>query len=270
MNFHNQEGERWFYLEDLVQTLVTGLIISILFLAISYAFWKRYDRPTEKMIEHQEGKAKMRHERKMWRAVEEQMSREKAEAEEEAISQRMMAEKKAMAQAPEQGVVSNAWASLGMEAIDTTNSNKPPRQEKVSFEETNSNSENRPTSIDESDLQEEDDSDVLHTQSPAEVRQDGEVIVEEIDDIFIESPNAPPDWKLVEKLSELSQSDSMEEIPHPQLPQAPELSQIIIQVEEEIPTEEIIPESQQTPDELEVWNSKQEVVADSEWAVYWR
>jgi hypothetical protein len=62
----------------------------------------------------------------------------------------------------------------------------------------------------------------------------------------------------------------MEEIPHPQLPQAPELSQIIIQVEEEIPTEEIIPESQQTPDELEVWNSKQEVVADSEWAVYWR
>ena len=67
-------------MEDLVRTLVTGLIVSIVFLAIAYAFWKRYDKPTEKMIEHQEGKAKMRHERKMWRAVEEQMSREKAEA----------------------------------------------------------------------------------------------------------------------------------------------------------------------------------------------
>ena len=75
-------------MEDLVQTLVTGLIISILFLAISYAFWKRYDRPTEKMIEHQEVKAKVRHERKMWRAVEEQMLREQTVAEEEAIYQK--------------------------------------------------------------------------------------------------------------------------------------------------------------------------------------
>ena len=83
-------------LEDLVRTLVTGLIVSIVFLAIAYAFWKRYDKPTEKMIEHQEGKAKMRHERKMWRAVEEQMSREQAAAEEEATSQRIMAEKIAM------------------------------------------------------------------------------------------------------------------------------------------------------------------------------
>jgi uncharacterized membrane protein len=257
-------------LEDLVRTLVTGLIVSIVFLAIAYAFWKRYDRPTEKMIEHQEGKAKMRHERKMWRAVEEQMSREQAAAEEEATSQRIMAEKKAMAQAPEQGVVSNAWASLGMEAIDANHSNNSSRQENISFEETNSNSEHQPTSTGESDFQDEDDSDVLHIQSPVEVRQDGEAIAEEVDDILIESPNAPPDWKLVEKLSELSQSDSMEEIPHPQLPQAPELSPLPIQVEEEIPTEEIISESQQTPDELEVWNSKQEVVADSEWAVYWR
>ena len=257
-------------MEDLVQTLVTGLILSILFLAISYAFWKRYDRPTEKMIEHQEGKAKMKHERKMWRAVEEQMTREKAAAEEEAISQRIRAEKKAMAQAPGQGVVSNAWASLGMEAIDTTPSNNSSRQENVSFEETNSNSENRPTEINESDTQEEDDSDVLYTQTPVEVRQDGEMIIEEVDDILIESPNAPPDWKLVEKLSELSQSEIIEETPHPEIPQAPELSQITIHVEEEIQTGEIIPEIQQTNDELEVWNSKQEVVADSEWAVYWR
>ena len=256
-------------MEDLVQTLVTGLIISILFLAISYAFWKRYDRPTEKMIEHQEVKAKVRHERKMWRAVEEQMLREQTVAEEEAIYQRRKAEEKERAKPPEQGVVSNAWASLVMETVDATTSKIASTEDNNSFEENNSNNSNRPTSIDESDIQEVDDSDLLHVQSPVEVRQDGESITEETGDILIESPNAPPDWKLVEKLSELSQSDSMEEIPHPQLPQAPELSPITVDIEEESSTIDD-PLEQQVPDDLEVWNSKQEVVADSEWAVYWR
>jgi hypothetical protein len=227
-------------MEDLVRTLIIGFVSSIVFLAIAYFFWRRFDKPTEKMIEHQEGKAKVRHERKMWRAVEAQMSREQIAAEEEAIYLRRKAEEKERAIVPEQGIVSNAWASLGMEAID------------------------------ESDIQEDDDSDVLHAQSPVEVRQDSEAIIEGDEDTTIAAPNAPPDWKLVEKLNKLSQSEILEETPHPEIPQAPDLSPISIEIEEEISTIDKPAEHQQTSKESEVWNSKQQPVADSQWAVYWR
>ena len=257
-------------MEDLVRTLITGFVVSILFLGISYFFWKRFDKPTEKMIEHQETKAKVRHERKMWRAVEAQMSREQMAAEEEAIFQRRKAEERERAKPPEQGVVSNAWASLGMETVDTTTSNITSTEDNNSFEDNNSNISNRPTSIDESDIQEVDDSDVLHVQSPVEVRQDGETTIEEIEEVIVVAPNAPPDWKLVDKLTELSQSEILEETPHPEIPRAPELSPISLEVEEELPTIDNPPEHQQMSEESEVWNSKQEPVADSEWAVYWR
>ncbi|HIF91152.1 MAG TPA: hypothetical protein EYQ58_06445 [Candidatus Poseidoniales archaeon] len=257
-------------MEDLVRTLITGFVISIIFLAIAYFFWRRFDKPTEKMIEHQEVKAKVRHERKMWRAVEAQMSREQIAAEEEATYQRRKAEEKDRAKVPEQGIVSNAWASLGMEAVETATSNISSSEENNSFEDNNSNISNRPTSIDESDIQEDDDSDVLHVQSPVEVRQDGEAIIEGDEGTTIAAPNAPPDWKLVEKLTKLSQSEIIEETPHPEIPQAPELSPISLEVEEELPTIDNPPEHQQVSEESEVWNSKQEPVADSEWAVYWR
>ena len=256
-------------MEDLVRTLITGFVISIVFLGIAYLFWRRFDKPTEKMIEHQEVKEKVRHERKMWRAVEAQMSREQIAAEEEATYQRRKAEEKDRAKVPEQGVVSNAWASLGLETVDATTSNITSTEDNNSFEEDNSNSSNRPTSIDESDLHEEDDSDVLHVQSPVEVRQDGEAIIEGDEGTTIAAPNAPPDWKLVDKLTKLSQSEIMEETPHPEIPRAPELSPITMNIEEESPTIEALFE-QQIPDDSEVWNSKQEPVADSEWAVYWR
>jgi len=257
-------------MEELVRTLITGLVISIVFLAIAYFFWKRFDKPTEKMIEHREGKAKVRHERKMWRAVEAQMSREQAVLEEEAIYQRRKAEERDRAKVPEQGIVSNAWASLGMQAIETTTSNISSGKENNSFKENNSNISNRPTSTDESDIQQEDDSDVLHAQSPLEVRQDGETIIEGDEGATIAAPNAPPDWKLVEKLSKLSQSKIMEETPHPEIPQAPELSPISLEVEEELSTIDNPTGPQQISEQSEAWNSKQEPVADSEWAVYWR
>lgn len=256
-------------MEDLVRTLIIGFVISIVFLAIAYFFWRRFDKPTEKMIEHQEGKAKVRHERKMWRAVEAQMSREQIAAEEEATYQRRKAEEKDRAKVPEQGIVSNAWASLGMEAVETATSNISSSEENNSFEDNNSNISNRPTSIDESDIQEVDDSDVLDVRSSVEVRQDGEAIIEGDEGTTIASPNAPPDWKLVDKLTKLSQSEIMEETPHPEIPRAPELSPITMDIEEESPTIEDLLE-QQIPDDSEVWNLKQEPVADSEWAVYWR
>jgi hypothetical protein len=242
-------------MEELVRTLLIGLIVSIVFIAISYFFWKRFDKPTEKMIVNQQSKEKLRHERKMWRAVEDQMSREQATAEEEAIYQRRKADERERAQPPEQGVVSNAWASLGMESIETTASNTSSVEEKKSFEDNSSNESNRPTATDESEIEGEDDSDVLLVQAPIAVRQDGEAV-----DEIVEAPNAPPDWQLVEKLSQLSQSEVLEETPHPEIPQAPELSPISFTP----------PEHQQMSEESEVWNPKKELVADSQWAVYWQ
>ena len=257
-------------MEELVRTLLIGLIVSIVFIAISYFFWKRFDKPTEKMIVNQQSKEKLRHERKMWRAVEDQMSREQATAEEEAIYQRRKADERERAQPPEQGVVSNAWASLGMESIETTVSNTSSVGEEKSFEDNSSNESNRPTATDESEISEEDDSDVLLVQAPIAVRQDGEAVDEIVEEEIIEAPNAPPDWQLVEKLSQLSQSEVLEETPHPEIPQAPELSLISLEIEEELPTVDNAPEHQQMSEESEVWNPKKELVADSQWAVYWQ
>ena len=209
-------------MEELVKTLLTGLILAIVFIAISYFFWKRFDKPTEKMIENQQSKAKLSHERKMWRAVEAQMTSEQATAEEEAIYQRRKADERERAKPPEQGVVSNAWASLGMENIDNTAPTTSPIEEK-NFEDNSSNDSNQPTTIGESEIEEEDDSDVLLVQTPIAVRQDGETLDEVAEEQIVEAPNSPPDWQLVEKLSQLSQSEVTQEVPHPELPQAPDL-----------------------------------------------
>ena len=235
-------------MEDLVRTLLTGLIVSIVFIAISYFFWKRFDKPTEKMIENQQSKAKLRHERKMWRAVEDQMIREQATAEEEAIYQRRKADEKERAKPPEQGVVSNAWASLGVENIETTASNTSSVDEKKTFEV----------------IEEEDDSDVLLIQDPVEVRQDGETVEEEI----IEAPNAPPDWQLVEKLSQLSQSEVNQELPHPEIPQAPDLAPLSLESEQTLPTLETAIE-EQMPDDSVTWGSEQSPVENARWNVNW-
>jgi hypothetical protein len=285
-------------MEELVRTLLTGLIGSIIFIAISYFFWKRFDKPTEKMIENQQSKEKLRHERKMWRAVEDQMSREQATAEEEAIYQRRKADERERAKPPEQGVVSNAWASLGMGNIETSASNTSSVDEKKTFDDNSSNESNRPTAIDESEIEEEDDSDVLLVQAPITVRQDGETVDEIVEEEIAEAPNAPPDWQLVEKLSKLSQSEITQEVPHPELPQAPDLPTDLdlaqahdseplpleteqalptleapmeeAPVEEKLPTIDNPPEHQQMFEQSEVWNPKKELVADSQWAVYWQ
>ena len=169
----------------------------------------------------------------MWRAVEAQMTSEQASAEEEAIYQRRKADERERAKPPEQGVVSNAWASLGMEDIETTASNTSSVEEKKTFEDNSSHDSNQPTTTGESEIEEEDDSDVLLVQTPIAVRQDGETVDEVLKKNY-RGPKRPPDWQLVEKLSQLSQSEILEETPHPEIPQAPELSPISLEVEEEL------------------------------------
>ena len=274
-------------MEDLVRTLLTGLICSIIFIAVSYFFWKRFDKPTEKMIENQQSKEKLRHERKMWRAVEAQMTSEQATAEQEAIYQRRKADERERAKPPEQGVVSNAWASLGMESIENTASTTSPIEEEKTFEDNSSNQSNQPTTLDESEIEEEDDSDVLLVQTSAEVRQDGETLDEAAEEEIAEAPNAPPDWQLVEKLSQLSQSEVTQEVPHPELPQAPDLptdldlapdtelpqapdlEPLPLEVEQALPTLEALVEEKQMPGDSVTWDSEQATVKGDRWEVNW-
>ena len=273
-------------MEELVKTLLTGLIFSIFFIAISYFFWKRFDKPTEKMIENQQSKEKSRHERKMWRAVEAQMASEQANAEQEATYQRRKADERERAKPPEQGVVSNAWASLGMENVDNTTSTASPLEEKKTFEDNSSNQSNRPTVTGESEIEEEDDSDVLLVQTPTEVRQDGETLDEVAEEEIAEAPNAPPDWQLVEKLSRLSQSEITQEVPHPELPQAPDLptdldlvqipdlEPLSLEAEQtlptlEVPMEEAPVKDKQMPGDSVSWDSEKATVEEDHWKVNW-
>ena len=81
-------------MSELWDTLITGLIVSLVFIALSYFFWRRYDEPTPLMIERQEEKDRLKAERKTWKEVEAKMQAEQTEAEEKAIYERRKAEER--------------------------------------------------------------------------------------------------------------------------------------------------------------------------------
>ena len=74
-------------MEPLVQWLLGGLILSLLFIGIARWFWTRYDKPSEEALEWQKEQAEKRKERKVWESVEMQMRREAEEAEQKATFQ---------------------------------------------------------------------------------------------------------------------------------------------------------------------------------------
>ena len=79
-------------MSELWETLTIGLVLSLLFIGVSYLFWKRYDKPTPLMIERQEEKARLKEERQTWREVESRMRAEQEEAELTAAYERRKAE----------------------------------------------------------------------------------------------------------------------------------------------------------------------------------
>ena len=99
-------------MSDLVKTLITGFLTSIVLLFLVYWFWKLYDRPSRKQLELEEGKRKKRKEERMWRAIEAEMEREREQAEALALIERKKAEMRARAKPPSAGVMQNALATL--------------------------------------------------------------------------------------------------------------------------------------------------------------
>ena len=193
-------------MSELWDTLTTGLIASLVFIAVSYFFWKRYDRPTPLMIERQEEKARLKEEQKTWREVEARMRAENEEAEHKAAYERRKAEERSRSLVPEATQVSDAWKSLGVST---------PKQS-TSFEtgKADANADLRP--VDQTALGEEvaGDDDVLNAADLVQVRQDKGV----------QSGAEEPDWELIEKLDEIAKKD---EVVLPDVPEAPDLDAVV-------------------------------------------
>ena len=205
-------------MSELWETLTTGLIISLLFIGLSYFFWKRYDQPTPLMIERQEERNRLKEERKTWREVEARMRAEQEEAELKAAYERRKAEERARAVVPASTEVKDAWKSLGVSA---------PAASSTTFETKGEDANAALRPLDQTALSEEvaSDDDVLNAAELVEVRQDKGV-----------QPGAEePDWELIEKLEEIAGKD---EIVLPDVPEAPDLDAVAAQpLEESTPSE---------------------------------
>lgn len=218
-------------MSELWDTLTTGLILSLLFIGVSYIFWKRYDKPTPLMIERQEEKARLKEERKTWREVEARMRAEQEEAELKAAYEQRKAEERARAAVPATTEVKDAWKSLGVEA---------PEPATFETKGEDANADLRP--LDQTDLGEEvaSDDDVLNAAELVQVRQDKGV-----------QPDAQePDWELIEKLEEIAEKD---EIVLPDVPEAPDLDAVAAQSSEDseaVPA----PQPEEPSGEASGWN----------------
>ena len=158
-------------MEPLVQWLLGGFVVSLLFILVARWFWKRYDQPSEAALEWQREQEEKRKERKVWESVEMQMRREAEEAERKAAFQIKREVAASSGKAPDAKTVSKAFESLGT-----------PVQQSASTEK---------------DLEtESDDSDVELVPELVQVRQDAWDGSDEQPD---EQPQEP-DWELVERL----------------------------------------------------------------------
>ena len=213
-------------MSEVWDTLTTGLIVSLVFIAVSYFFWKRYDRPTPLMIERQEEKARLKEERQTWQEVEARMRAENEEAELKVAYERRKAEERSRSLVPEATQVSDAWKSLGVSA-----------PESATFESKGDDANAALRPVDQTALSEEvaGDDDVLNAAEPVQVRQDKGV-----------QPGAEePDWELIEKLDEISKKD---EVVVPDVPEAPDLDAVAAQSSQEVPAADAPPPSSDSSD----------------------
>ena len=219
-------------MENLVSTLTTGLIISLIFIALSYFFWKKFDKPTPLMIEREEERKQIKEERRMWRKVENQMKVEQEEAEKRAAYERRKADERARSIIPEKEIVTNAWSMLGVEE-NTTGAPKEASSE--TFKQgDDANLEHRPISLDASEFEQVDDTDLLQAPDLVQVRQDEGVT------------NHPeePDWELIERMRKMGEVSEEERdlLPDaPELPELPELPNVDEEVNGDLLDEEVEP-----------------------------
>ena len=165
-------------MSDLVRSLITGFLTSIVLLFLVYWFWKLYDRPSKKQLELQEEKREKRKEERMWQAIEAEIEKEREQAEALALIERKKAEMRARAQPPAAGIMQNALATL----------DSPTEGDEFNERFKPEISEIQEILVDENIEQEEiDDSDVLLAPDIVEVRQDERSSKSEITDELLET-----------------------------------------------------------------------------------
>ena len=165
-------------MSDLVRSLITGFLTSVVLLFLVYWFWKLYDRPSKKQLELQEEKREKRKEERMWQAIEAEMEKEREQAEALALIERKKAEMRARAQPPAAGIMQNALATL----------DSPTEGDEFNERFKPEISEIQEILVDENIEQEEiDDSDVLLAPDIVEVRQDEVSSDSEITDELLET-----------------------------------------------------------------------------------
>lgn len=224
-------------MSDLVRTLITGFLTSIVLLFLVYWFWKLYDRPSKKQLELQEEKREKRKEERMWQAIEAEMEKEREQAEALALIERRKAEMRARAQPPAAGIMQNALATL----------DSPTEGDEYNERFKPEVSEIHEILVDENLEQEEiDDSDVLLAPDLIEVRQDEGSTDSEITDELLE---AEP-FKEIEENIELTNEGADE---------GPATSDLTETESDETNSDEPEPEGQEgvdwdnTPDEEDGW-----------------
>ncbi len=247
-------------MEDLVQTLITGFLVSALFIVIVWWFWRRYDQPSDAQLEREEELAKKKEEQAMWRAVEAQMAEEKAQMEEHALYLRKKAEQTQRAQPPAVGALTNALEAFGTAATVATEASHASFEGSVEAPKEG-------TQLDEADLEVEDDRDVLLASAPIDVRQDLGVVSAPVGEV------SEPDWTLVEKLDQLAKADVVEETPHPELPEAPDLGALATAGIPDAPDLDSLmgTVTPPVPDQEDViqWENEQHEHDPNEWDVEW-
>ncbi|MEZ8001468.1 MAG: hypothetical protein QMC58_04430 [Candidatus Poseidoniaceae archaeon] len=232
-------------MEDLVETLAIGLLVSVILIVISWWFWKRYDEPSEAQIEREESIAKKEKETQMWRAVESQMNQEKAALEEQALYERRKAEERERALPPPTGEVSNAFAAFDMERQTPVKSFTEQHDTAPSAEAALIGHEMEPEANDE---------DVLAVEELVEVRQDKGFVFEQQETVPESTPEPVPET-VPESTPEVAINETSDEA-EVSIPSAPDLDML----------SHISPESTSEPE----WSlEEEEPPLETDWSDNW-
>ena len=190
-------------MSDLVRSLITGFLTSIVLLFLVYWFWKLYDRPSKKQLELQEEKREKRKEERMWQAIEAEMEKEREQAEALALIERKKAEMRARAQPPAAGIMQNALATL----------DSPTEGDEFNERFKPEISEIQEILVDENIEQEEiDDSDVLLAPDIVEVRQDEGSSDSEITDELLETELSIETYEVYEGINDREEETAADDL----------------------------------------------------------
>ena len=226
-------------LNDLVEGLVTGLVIAIILIPIVWWFWKRFDRPSDELIEYQEAKAKQKEEAQMWAQIEQDMRNQEQVAKQAAANALAKIEARKRAESIKSVDVANAWSSLGMTEVEVSKTEVQAKEQ----ESTDTHAKGA-SLLDDSGLEEElNVDDLLATGPLTKVRSDAPEIETGKADAVIEYNTQEPDWELIQKLKEIADGEATMPEGAEDLPEAPNLELLEYERKSRIQTDDTTAES---------------------------